>query len=977
MKNIFQAILILLLTGYLYPHVNLTKYVNPFIGTGGHGHTYPGASLPFGMVQLSPDTRLTGWDGCSGYHYSDSIIYGFSHTHLSGTGVPDYCDILIMPTTGFPGFSNIEYSSVFSHNNEFATAGYYTVFLDKYGIQAELTATKRAGFHRYTFPSEDNSGFIIDLLHRDEVTDSGIEFTGDNEIRGYRFSRGWAKNQMVFFVIRFSKPFERYGISEDGGEKQEIRSAVGTCIKGYAGFSTNAGEEILVKVGISGVSIEGALKNLESEIPDWDFDGTRKNADYEWNRELNKIIVESDNEDEKTVFYTALYHCLLNPNLYMDVDGKYRGTDLKIHTATGFENYTVFSLWDTYRALHPLLTIIETRRTVDFINTLIAQYENGGMFPVWELSGNETFCMIGYHSIPVIADAYAKGIRNYNVDKIFRYMHETSNRNIFGSDVFVSNGYISQDKEHESVSKTLEYAYDDWCIAEMAGLLNITGVSDAYNKRAQYYKNVFNPENGFMQAKMNGGFYEPFEPSEVNNNYTEANAWQYTFYVPHDISGLSELYGGKDKLAGRIEELFTTKEKMTGREQVDITGLIGQYAHGNEPSHHIAYIFDYFGKPHLTQYYVNKIMKEFYKNSPGGLIGNEDCGQMSAWYIFSAIGFYPVCPGNTQYAIGSPLFDKVTLNLENGNKFEIISGNHSSENFYISGSKLNGKEYNKYFIDHNDIIKGGKIEFQMSSSPITGNISVDYLPVSEIKGNDIVTVPYFSTSKNSFKDEMTIEIKSMDRDDKIHYTVTAMYEDEVVEFGIYEKPVKIDYSATIYALSVNKDGEKSSTVTGNYYKIPEYEVNLISKYNPQYSAGGPEGLIDGIRGNRNWRLGGWQGFQSQDFEVVIDLKQLRFVKNIRSGFLQDIRSWIWMPVKVYYYISEDGINFSETVLIINDIQNNDYYSDVIIKDFHSDVNKKARYIKVRAENFGKIPDWHPGSGGDAFIFIDEIVIDFN
>jgi predicted alpha-1,2-mannosidase len=974
MKKLIAVLVTVLLYSGAYPQADLIKYVNPFIGTGGHGHTYPGPSVPFGMVQLSPDTRLTGWDGCSGYHYSDNVIYGFSHTHLSGTGASDYGDILLAPTIDDLKFSNKDYSSAFNKKNEFASAGYYSVFLDKFNIKVELSATKRAGIHRYTFPKSSMSNIILDLVHRDEVLDSKIEFVGYNEIRGYRISRHWAEEQHVYFVIRFSKPYMYYGISEND-KVQSKNVASGNNLKAYAGFTTDKNEAIIVKVGISGVSIEGAAKNLDAEIPDWNFDRVKYEAEREWNKELNKIIVETKNEDEKTIFYTALYHCLLNPNIYTDVDGQYRGTDLKIHTANGFDNYTVFSLWDTYRALHPLLTIIDKKRTNDFINTFIAQYENGGMFPVWELSGNETFCMIGYHSIPVIADAYAKGIREYDAQKVFRYMKETSNRNIFGSDAFRKYGFVPQDIEHESVSKTLEYAYDDWCISEMAKLMNEEDDYKEYVNRAQYYKNVFNPATGFMQAKFNGGFYEPFDPAEVNNNYTEANAWQYTFYVPQDITGLAGLFGGEQKLANKIQELFLSETKLTGREQVDITGLIGQYAHGNEPSHHIAYLFDYLGRPNLTQYYANRIMKEFYKNSPDGLIGNEDCGQMSAWYVLSSMGFYPVCPGNTQYAIGSPVFDKVTINLEDGKKFEIITYNRTEDNYFIKDIRMNDVKYEKFYIEHADIMNGGKIEFDMTSEASAADVPQDNLPVSKIKDNFIVTVPYFSVSKNSFRDAMQVEIKSIVKNVRIFYKITGLNDNNIIDSGRYVKPVEIKSSCRLFAFCENAKGEHSRTVRAKYSKIPDYDVILNSRYNNQYTAGGPDGLIDGIRGGENWRLGNWQGYQGQDFSAVVNLRSVKKIKKVSAGFLQDIRSWIWMPVKIFFDISQDGVNFVTAAEIVNDVPNNDLNLGVIIKDFSAEINNSAQYIRVRATNFGKIPAWHPGAGDNAFIFIDEIIIE--
>ncbi len=736
------------------------KYVNPFIGTDGHGHTYPGAVLPFGMVQLSPDTRLNGWDGCSGYHYSDTLIYGFTHTHLSGTGCSDYGDILLMPTTGAISVNNAEYASSFSHKNEISEPGYYSVILNKYKIKAELTATKRTGIHRYTFPTT-SSNIIIDLKHRDLVIDSYIEFVGDNEIRGYRISNEWAKEQHVYFVARFSKSFSKKGIYVNEQLPANSEKASGKNIKAYVSFNTVANEQLVVMVGISGVSIEGALKNLESETTGLTYEKAKENAKLEWNKELSKIEIETSSEADKKTFYTSLYHAFLNPNIYNDVDGSYRGTDLKIHNSKEFDNYTVFSLWDTYRATHPLFTIVQQKRTNDFINTFLAQYEYGGYLPVWELSGNETYCMIGYHSVPVIADAFIKGINGFNTEKALQAMQKSASQNKFGIDIYEKSGFVPSDFEHESVSKTLEYAYDDWCIAQMALKMGKTDLYKTFIKRAQYYKNIFDSGTGFMRAKYNGGWYKPFEPTEINNNYTEANSWQYSFYAPHDISGLIKLYGSKEILEKKLDELFSTESKLSGREQVDVTGLIGQYAHGNEPSHHIAYLYDYVNKPWKTQELVNKICREQYSPSADGLCGNEDCGQMSAWYVFSSIGFYPVCPGQQQYAIGTPGFDKVLINLENGKKFSIVAKNRTKENFYIQSATLNGKPYNKSFINHDDIMNGGEIVFLMGSSPnkLWGTGENDS-PSTEITDIQLLRVPYISDNVKAFKKSKTIEMFS-------------------------------------------------------------------------------------------------------------------------------------------------------------------------------------------------------------------------
>ena len=685
----------------------ITDYVNPVIGTGGHGHTYPGVSVPFGMVQLSPDTRLKGWDGCSGYHASDSIIYGFSHTHLSGTGCSDYGDFLFMPVTGEVGLTDYGYKASFknSGDQEIATAGNYVVYLNN-GIKAELTCTKRVGVHRYTFPQLQNAGIVVDLKHRDKVLDSRLKIVSNTEIEGMRVSSSWAEHQELYFVARFSKPFTYSRAVVDDKPVQAFTESTGKSIIACFNFATSKDEKIMLKVAISAVSCENARKNLDAEVPGWDFHSVANAAAVSWNDELGKILVEGGSKDQKITFYTALYHAFLNPNIYSDADGSFRGRDMKIHASKGFDYYTVFSLWDTYRATHPLFTLLEQKRTNDFINTFLTQYEQGGLLPVWELSSNETDCMIGYHSVPVIVDAYMKGIRGFDARKALEAMKHSANQDRLGLKYFRTLGYIPADKEGESVSKTLEYAYDDWCIAQMAKSLGNTNDYNTFIRRAQAYKNIFDPSSGFMRAKLNGTWYSPFDPAEVNFNYTEANSWQYSFCVPQDLDGLIDLLGGKEKMAKKLDEMFAAKTQTTGREQVDITGLIGQYAQGNEPSHHMAYLYDYAGEPWKTQALVHKICKELYSNSRDGLCGNEDCGQMSSWYVMSAMGMYPVTPGTTTYAIGTPLFPEMKLKLENRKEFTIKASNVSNENFYIQSAKLNGQPYTRCFIDHSDIMKG-------------------------------------------------------------------------------------------------------------------------------------------------------------------------------------------------------------------------------------------------------------------------------
>ena len=728
-----KKLLLLLFPLHLFAQTNFTQYVDPFIGTGGHGHTFPGATVPFGMVQLSPDTRLTGWDGCSGYHYSDNRVYGFSHTHLSGTGCSDYGDVLLMPTVGKVQLNNKKYSSTFKKENEEASAGYYSVYLDKPKVKVELTATTRTGLHKYTFPQSSSANIILDLTHRDRVKQGKINITGNNEVSGMRVSHAWADNQILYFVIQFSKPFVKSGVAKADVINEGSKHDTGSLLKAFVSFETTEGEVIYARVGISAVSVEGARKNLDAEQSDFNFEKTKQQAESAWDKELSKIEVETDDLSTKRTFYTALYHCMIAPNTYQDVDGKYRGRDFEVHEAKDFTYYTVFSLWDTYRALHPLLTIIDQKRSADFINTFNKQFEYGGRLPVWELSSCETWCMIGYHSIPVIAEAYLKGVTGFDINKAYEAMKFSAMENKNALDSYKANGYINFSLHGQSVSRTLEYAYDDWCIAQVAKKLGTTDDYNYFIKRALSYQNLFDKETGFMRPRS-GGFMSPFDPYKVDHNYTEANAWQYSLYVPQDINGHMKLLGGKEKLAAFLDSLFTASSKLTGHKQPDISGMIGQYVHGNEPSHQIAYEYNYAGQPWKTQAMVRKIMSEMYHDKADGLSGNEDCGQMSAWYIFSALGFYPVCPGSDQYAIGSPIFKKATIHLENEKTFMLQTSGNGKNNYYINSAKLNGTNYTKSFFTYNDLQNGGTLELNMSNEPNKnwGGADGD-LPVTKIE----------------------------------------------------------------------------------------------------------------------------------------------------------------------------------------------------------------------------------------------------
>ena len=1007
MKNLFLTTAIGLACAFaaFAQTADYTRYVNPFIGTGGHGHTFPGATVPFGMVQLSPDTRTDNWDGSSGYYYADSVIYGFSHTHLNGTGIPDLCDILFMPTLGEPQFEAQDgeksvngYASKFSHANEKAEPGYYSVKLDDDGIFAEMTATKRVGFHRYTFPKSDNANIILDLKWRDKVLDSELKIVGKNRIEGFRRSSSWAKDQIIYFVAEFSKPFtNRNNITiADGNFSPDSDSFKSTelhkDLRASFRFRTTANEQILLKVAVSSVSIEGARKNLEAEIPDWNFDKVRSDAKAAWNKELSQIEVSGGTDAQMTNFYTALYHTKIQPNVFQDVDGNYLGLDKKIHNAAKDTNYTVFSLWDTFRAAHPLYTIVDQKRTVDFINTFIRQYEQGGRLPVWELAGNETDTMIGYHAVSVIADAMAKGIKGFDYEKAFEAAKHSAELNHFGLEAYKKRGYISAEDDNESVSKTLEYAYDDFCIAQMAkvlsisignkGRINVGGFtaypekklaalrSDyvKYLQRARYFENLFDAETGFMRPKKNGGFVAPFAPNEVTFNFTEGNSWVYSFFAPHDVSRLIELQGGQAKFAAKLDALFTTTDKLSGREQPDITGLIGQYAHGNEPSHHISYLYDYASEPWKTQSYIRRILDGFYKNAPDGLIGNEDCGQMSAWYILSSLGFYQVAPSIPNYDFGTPLFKEAVIHLENGKTFTVRAANVSAKNIYIKSVKLNGAGLKQTFFAHSDLMNGGVLEFEMTDAPVKNWFTT--FSTTKIE-TDFATVPTIDAAR-VFNEKTPVKMSSPERDAKIYYTLDGGEPTE--NSAIYTKPFNVAESKIIKAVSIDAKGEKSFPVEAKLHKMPhDWTVKIASKYNRQYTGGGDEGLIDGIRGTINFAAGEWQGYQAQDFVAVIDLQRETTITKLGGGFLQNARSWIWMPTRIEFETSDDGVNYTKAAAIKTDIAPDDMTEQT--KDYAVQIAPtKARFVRVKAANLGKIPAWHPGAGDDAFIFVDEIFI---
>ena len=701
---------------------DLIGYTNPMIGTDFTGNTYPGAQVPFGMVQLSPDNGLPGWDRISGYYYPDSTIAGFSHTHLSGTGAGDLYDISFMPVTNpyKTGAEPLGIYSSFSHNDESASAGYYRVLLKDYNINVELTATERCGIQRYTFPEAESSIFLNlkKAMNWDFTADSHIEIVDSCTIRGYRHSWGWSPKQYIYFQTRFSRPFDAFQLDTTAITTKD-KGRIGTAAIARFDFKTKQNEEILVTTALSGTSMEAAARNLEAEAPKDDFDFYMKQAQENWTKELVKIEVTSDDADKKTIFYTAMYHAMLAPTIYSDVDGSYFGPDGQVHQAEGWTNYSTFSLWDTYRASHPLFTYLQPERVSDMIQCFLHFYEQNGALPLWNLYGWETDMMIGYHAVPVIVDAYLKGIGDFDPVKALEACVTTANRDDYRSIGFYKEkGYVASDHENWSMSKTMEYAYDDYCIARMAEAMGEKEIADEFYRRSQNYRNVFNPETSFMQPRdSKGNFIPNYDPEAYIEDICESNGWQYYWSVAHDIDGLIELTGGEARFAERLDSMFTYETTDKSKLPIFSTGMIGQYAHGNEPGHHVIYLYNRVKQPWKTQQYAAQVMHTLYRNTPDGICGNEDCGQMSSWYVFSAMGFYPVDPISGQYEIGSPIFPEVKMYLANGKTFVIRAENVSDENIYIQSVTVNGQPYNKSYITHEMIMQGDTIHFVMGNKP--------------------------------------------------------------------------------------------------------------------------------------------------------------------------------------------------------------------------------------------------------------------
>ncbi len=940
--------------------IDLADHINPFIGTGGHGHTFPGPTLPFGMVQLSPDTRLTGWDGCSGYHYSDDVVYGFSHTHLSGTGVSDYGDILLMPVTGeprlangYPDDPNNGYASRFAKSEEKASAGYYRTLLSDYGIEVELTATARTGLHRYVFPPGQPGHVIIDLEHRDELLGADLRVIDERTVEGYRQSSAWAKDQLVHFRAVFSRPFTATRL---------VDGTTGQPTKAILSFGSEGGE-VLVQVGISAVDASGAQGNLAAEWADFDFAVIQEAARQAWSTTLQPFAIDAAGDD-LTIMATALYHSFIAPNLFSDVDGRYRGLDLETHTATGRNQYTVFSLWDTYRATHPLFTLVQRERTTDFVTTALTHYRDSGRLPVWELAANETDCMIGYHAVSFIADAWLKGIRGYDGELALKAMQASARQDIFGLAAYQRDGFIAIEAEPESVSKTLEYAYDDACIARLAAALGHTEIAQEFGQRAQAWRHLYDPVSRCFRPRQNGQWLTPYDPRQVDFHHTEANGWQYRFAAPHHMPQHIALLGGDEAFTAVLDSLFTVDSATTGREQADITGRMGQYAHGNEPSHHMAWLYHFAGQPQHSADRVAQILDEFYTAQPDGLIGNEDCGQMSSWYVLAAYGLYDVAPTSQQWLIVPPRYAAMSLRFEDGKRFVTRKKGQGP----VSRVTFNGHDLDRSWLSHDEIIGGGELVFHLGQ-PGTWGQAADNRPGTTPVATPIVPAPWASAASDRFRGKMEVRLEVADPTAQIRYTLSPDTESRP-----YTKPLMIDRTTDLKFLAIANDA-KSPTVTAHFNAIAhDWQIVPGAEPNSQYTAGGPDALIDGRRGPDNWRTGSWQGYEGQDFVATIQFGEPTAVRRAGVGLLQDMRSWIFMPREVVVEVSVDGENFVAAGRVGHDVPDNE--EGIFRRDLLVDIDSQpVRALRFRAVNYGPVPQWHPGAGGAAFIFVDELLVE--
>ena len=971
MKKLFIILLPLLFFTNLQAQSSILDWVNVFIGTGGTGHTHPSASAPFGLMQLGPDTRYKGWEACSGYTDEDRLIYGFSHTHLSGTGVEDLCDILVVPQTGnlkwYAKYSDEDgYGHSFQKQNEAATPGYYKVLLDN-GIEAQFTALPRSGMHHYTFPKSPEVKYIlIDLTHRDELLDFQLTAGLKGEISGFRRSKGWAKNQQIFFDIQSSIQPSEILFNE---EKNKVAFA----------FPAET-EEIQLSVGLSYTDLKGAINNRKSEIGSKTFNEVKSEVEKLWENELSAVQIKSTDSIALTNFYTGLYHAYLCPNIYSDVDGRYRSGNKIIQLAEGKNHYSTFSLWDTFRSTHPWYVLFQKKRTYDFIETFDRIFQDRGDLPVWDLAGEETYCMIGFHAVSVLADAYVKGYDEIPVQRLIDAIVKTSNLNVFSRPLFNETGYLNYENEHESVSKVLEYSYDNYCILNFLSKAKSEGfdVSDEllniYRQRSLHFVNHFNPENQFMEARRAGVWDKNFRPNAVMFHYTEGNSWQYSLFAPHAIGVLKKLLGGEDALEKWLDNLFQADEELAGIHQVDITGLIGQYAHGNEPSHHVAYMYNYTKSPHKTNEILHKIVTEFYKNEPDGLIGNEDCGQMSSWLNWTNLGLYPTNPGHFFYDFGLPQFDEVTIQIGR-NPLTIVRTAENPSDIYIQKIIIDGKEWYKRFLSHDELLICEKIEFIMGANPSATYAALPQAPTISHLGN-FCPIPFIKKGDLHFKKETTVELgMNFSEDFIIQYKFNnGIWKD-------YEAPFIIKKEGELSLRSMQKSGDKVSQVVTNQFKELDTTIHITFEQQPSktYAAEGYLTLIDGQMGSFDHRNGQWLGWNDPVVKGTLSFDNPRTVNEIVFNFLVTPGPWIFPP-KVIRLHCYDKKGKKETLVEVPQ-QRFEKYEQELSMDlkirYHARFKWRAKKVKMvtfEIVNYGLLPDWHPGAGSKAWIFMDELII---
>lgn len=982
------------------------QYVDPFIGTDAHGHTFPGATTPFGLVQVSPDTDTQGWDWCSGYHSSDSSIIGFSHTHLSGTGGADLGDILLMPGYGAvklePGTKadpGSGYRSRFSHSSEKASPGYYSVYLEDPRVRVELTATPHTGVHRYTYTNSTDQYVILDLRHgiQDNVHSAAFRQVDDHTIEGWRRSNGWAADHTVYFRAEFSRPIRQIRSRIDGIDTTGLSNGEGKRVV-LAILPNGHSKELEVRVGISTVDLAGAAANLQAEASGKKFDKLEDKARKLWNHELGKIRVSGGTTDERTIFYTALYHSFIAPNLLSDVDGRYLGADKQIHSRTAQDslpNYGLFSTWDTFRALQPLLTLVQPETNAAIVRSMLRYYEQTGRLPVWDLHMNENNCMIGYHSVPIIVDAYLKGQIPDSLGALAleATVHSAMQDYYGGLPYYRAMGYLPSDKENNSVSKALEYAYDDWCIAQLAKQLGNDSLYRVFIRRAQFYKNHFDPQDGFFKGRYaTGQFRTPFDPTEISilgqGDFTEGSAWHYRFFAPQDINTHIAMMGGDSAYMAAIDTMFES-ESTTADHSPDVSGLIGQYAHGNEPSHQVAYLYAYAGAPWKTQERIAEIKQTLYTTSRDGLCGNEDCGQMSAWYVLSAMGFYPVTPGSGIYVLGTPTFPEVTLRMANGRAFTVaakgLKGDGNSKNIYIQSAEYNGQPYTKSYITHEMIEAGGKLVLHMGHTPNPSfGSATDDRPVSQIPAEDALTAeqlledvifePYLPDTLHVFGPTQVVypQLYMAEPGTRIVYTTDGS-EPTAQSTTATPNGILLTRDTHLKLRAVTADGRISNTKAYRFYKslLHGATVTLDKEPSAPYVNGGAASLVDFALGGDSYVRPQWIGFDGINLSGTIDMGRVRALSHVGFNAANAPGSWIVLPRDAIFEFSVDGTHYYRPVAITTadsrTAGDGAHYFGTSIPGGVS-----ARYIRFNIRN-GELPAWHIGAGNPAWMFVDEIM----